>query len=44
MSEDAGNGLDVGSVAQQVCSTTVAGAVPGDRFLDTGAGDPVAQG
>ena len=44
MSEDAGYGLDVGAVAQQVCSAAVAGAVPGDVFLDTGTGDPVAQG
>lgn len=43
MSEDAGYGLDVGSVAQQVCSATVADAVPGDVFLDTGASQPVAK-
>ena len=30
VSEDAGNRLDVGAVAQQVRSATVAGAVPGD--------------
>lgn len=44
VSEDAGYGLDVGSVTQQVRSATVAGAVPGDVFLDAGAGHPVAQG
>ena len=44
VSEDAGYGLDVGSVAQQVRSATVAGAVPGDVFLDTGASNPVAKG
>lgn len=43
VSEDAGDGLDVGTVAQQVCSATVTGAVPGDVFLDTGTGDPVAK-
>lgn len=36
-------GRDVGSIAQQVRSTTVTGAVPGDVFLDTGACDPVAK-
>lgn len=44
VSEYAGYGLDVGTVAQQVRSATVTGAVPGDVFLDTGTGDPVAQG
>lgn len=44
VSEDAGYGLDVGTVAQQICSATVAGAVPSDMFLDTGASHPVAQG
>ena len=44
VAEDAGYGLDVGSVAQQVGSTAMTGAVPGDVFLDTGTGDPVAQG
>ena len=44
VTEDAGNGLDVGTVAQQVRSATVAGAVPSDMFLDAGTGDPVAQG
>lgn len=43
VSEDAGNGLDVGTVAQQVRSATVAGSVPGDVFLDTGASHPVAK-
>lgn len=42
--EDAGDGLDVGSVAQQVRSAAVTSAVPGDVFFDTGTGDPVAQG
>lgn len=42
--EAAGYGLDVGSVAQQVCSATVTGAVPGDVLFDTGTGDPMAQG
>lgn len=44
VAEDAGYGLDVGTVAQQVCSAAVAGAVPGDMFLDAGAGHPVTQG
>lgn len=44
VSENAGNGLDVGSVAQQVRSATVTGAVPSDMFLDTGACDPVTKG
>lgn len=44
VSEDAGNGLDVSSVAQQVRSATVTGAVPSDMFLDTGACDPVTKG
>ena len=44
VAEDAGNGLDVGSVAEEVGAAAVAGAVPGDVFLDTGTGDPVAQG
>ena len=44
VSEDAGYGLDVGSIAQQVCSATVASAVPGDMFLDACTGDPVAKG
>ena len=43
VAENAGNGLDVGTVAQQICSATVAGAVPSDMFLDTGTGDPVAK-
>ena len=41
--EDAGNGLDVGSVAQQVGSAAVAGAVPGYVLFNTGTGDPVTQ-
>lgn len=44
MSEDAGYGLDVGTVAEEVGAAAVAGAVPGDVFLDTGASHPVAQG
>lgn len=44
VSEDAGYGLDAGTVAQQICSATVAGAVPSDMFLDAGASVPVAQG
>lgn len=44
MSEDAGYGLDVGSIAQQIRSAAVAGAVPDDVFLDAGASHPVAQG
>lgn len=44
VSEDAGYGFDVGSVAQQVRSAAMTGAVPGDVLLDAGAGDPVAQG
>ena len=44
VAEDTGNGLDVGSVAEEVCAAAVAEAMPGDVFLDTGTGDPVAQG
>lgn len=44
VSEDTGYGLDVGTVAQQICSTTMTGAVPDDVLFDTGTGDPVAQG
>lgn len=44
VSEDAGYGLDVGSVAQQIRSAAMTGAVPGDVLLDAGAGHPVAQG
>ena len=44
VSEDAGYGLDVGSVAQQVCAAAVTSAVPGDVFFNSGTGDPVAQG
>lgn len=44
VSEDAGDGLDVGTVAQQVRSATVTGTVPGDVLFDTSTGDPVAQG
>ena len=43
VSEDAGYGFDIGAVAEQVGAATVAGAMPGDVFLDTGTGDPVAQ-
>lgn len=43
VAEDAGDGFDVGSVAQQVGAAAVAGAVPGDVLLDAGAGYPVAQ-
>ena len=43
VSEDAGYGLDVGSVTRQICSATVTGAVPSDMFLDAGTGDPVAK-
>ena len=42
--EDAGYGLNVGTVAEEVGSAAVAGAVPGDMFFDTGTGNPVAQG
>lgn len=44
VAEDAGNGLDVGSVAEEVGAAAVTSAVPCDMFLDTGTGDPVAQG
>ena len=44
VAEDTGNGLDVGSVAEEVGAAAVAGAVPGDMFLDAGAGHPVTQG
>mgnify|MGYP006872130550 CR=1 FL=1 len=44
MPEDAGHSLDVGSIAQQVRSAAMTGAVPGDMFLDSGASHPVAQG
>lgn len=43
VAEDAGYGLDVGSVAQQICTATVAGAVPGYVLFNTGTGDPVTQ-
>jgi len=42
--EVAGYGLDVGSVAEEVGSTTVTGAVPSYMFLDAGASHPLAQG
>ena len=42
VSEDAGYCLDVGSVAQQIRSAAVAGAVPGDVLFDTGTDDSVA--
>lgn len=42
--EDAGYGLDVGSVAQQVRSAAMTGAVPSDMLLDASASHPVAQG
>lgn len=44
VSEDAGYGLDVGTVAEEVGAAAVAGAVPGDVLFDTGASHPVAQG
>lgn len=44
VAEDAGNGLDVDTVAEEVCAAAVTGAVPCDMFLDTSTGDPVAQG
>lgn len=44
VSEDAGYGLDVGTVAQKVCSTAVTGAVSSNEFFDTGTGDPVSKG
>ncbi len=44
VSEDAGYGFDVGSVAQQVRTAAMSGAVPGDVLLNTGASNPVAQG
>lgn len=43
VAEDAGNGLDVGSVAEEVGAAAVTSAVPCDMFLDTGTGDPVMQ-
>lgn len=44
VSEYAGYGLDVGTVAQQVRSATVTGAVPSDMLLDAGASYPVTKG
>ncbi len=44
VAEDAGYGLDVGSIAQKVCSAAMTGAVPGYVLFDTGTCDPVAQG
>lgn len=44
VSEDAGYGRDVGSVAQQVGAAAVTGAMLGDVFLDAGASYPVPQG
>ena len=43
VSENAGNGLDVGSVAEEVGAAAVAGAVPGYVLFNTGTGDPVTQ-
>ena len=43
VAKDAGNGLDVGSVAEEVGAAAVAGAVPGDVFLDAGTGNPMTQ-
>lgn len=43
VSEDAGYGLDIGSVAQQVRSATMTGAVPGNVLFDTGTGDSMAK-
>ena len=43
VAEDAGNGLDVGSVAEEVGAAAVAGAVPGYVLFNTGTGDPVTQ-
>lgn len=43
VSEDAGYGLDVGAIAQQVCSATVPAYVPDDVLFDSGTGDPVAK-
>ena len=43
VAEDAGYGLDVGSVAQQVGAAAVTGAVPSNVFLDAGASYPVPQ-
>lgn len=44
VAEDASCGLDVGSIAQKVCSAAVMGAVPGDVLFDTVTGNPVTQG
>lgn len=44
VSEDAGNGLDVSSVAEEVGAATVTGAVPGYVLFYTGACDPMPKG
>lgn len=43
VSEDAGDGLDVGAVAEEVGAAAVSGAVPGDVLLDAGSSYPVTQ-
>ena len=44
VAEDTGNGLDVGSVAEEIGAAAMTGAMPGDVLFDTGTGNPVAQG
>ncbi len=41
VSENAGYGFDVGTVAQQIRSAAMMDAMPGDVFVDTGTGNPV---
>lgn len=41
--ENAGYGLDVGSVAEEVGAAAMTGAVPSDVFLDAGASHPVPK-
>lgn len=43
MAEDAGYGLDVGSIAQKVCSAAVMGAVPSDVLFDSGTSHLMAK-
>ena len=43
VSQDAGYGLDVGTVAQQVCSTVMTGAIPDDVLIDTGTDNPISH-
>lgn len=43
VSEDAGNGLDVSSVAEEVGAAAMTSAMPCDMLFDTGTGNPMAK-